>query len=320
MRAFIEAQGSLLHLQVRGAHSRPPVGGGLRQNIYAFSRASRRRLLQFMARLKTRKIRATFVTLTFKGCPSAKEAKEALKRFTMRVRRKFEEVSGVWRMEYQERGSIHFHMLMFNLPFWKQAELQATWEKCTREEMSRADIRLVHGTRMVMSYISKYIAKVDQGIRKTSLVNDAYQHDTGESSAGRFWGYINKELLPLGEVKSGVLTDDETIRRLSEYAWEIVGSDDQYGNLSFHLFSENAILLCENAIDEGGMEMDDWISSTQFTEREWRDIDYIANHFSDAELETPVAQPKPIIGRPSVARLVQPSILGWLCHAEYVPA
>jgi len=275
MKAYFEAQGSLLHLKVRGHKSAPPPHNHKRGIIRVFSRASRRRLMRFMARLKTRKIRATFLTLTFTGYPSNEEAKNALKRFTMRLRRAFSSCSGIWRLEFQERGSIHFHLLLFNLPFWKQALVQEIWTVCTREERSIVHIKLVHGARSVMSYISKYIAKPDERSEITSLDDGSYQHASAGGLAGRFWGWINKELLPLGQKFEGVLTDDYTIKSVSAWAWKLSGAENTYLNLSFHLFADNAEWFWHMFIERGGMDMDEWRWSQYLTVSEQVQAEYV---------------------------------------------
>lgn len=275
MKAYFEAQGSLLHLKVRG-HKSPPVPHNHKRGIIrVFSRASRRRLMRFMARLKTRKIRATFITLTFSGWPTNEEAKNALKRFTMRLRRAFPQCSGVWRMEFQERGAIHFHLLLFKLPFWKQEVLQRVWEACTREVRSIVDIRLVHGARSIMSYIAKYIAKPDERTEITSLEDGSYQHGSAGGLSGRFWGWINKELLPLGQKYEGVLTDDYTIKSVSAWAWKLSGVENTYRNISFHLFADNAEWFWAMFIERGGMDMDEWRWSRYLTVSEERQAEYV---------------------------------------------
>lgn len=270
-----------------------------------------------MARLKVRKIRATFITLTFTGMVSHVEAKRAFKQFSMRLRRAFEQTSAIWRLEYQtKRGAIHFHLLCFNLPFWEQAKLQKTWEACTGEVRSIVDIRLVHGARSIMGYVSKYIAKVDERVT-TSLDDGSYQHGEGGGSAGRFWGYINKELLPLGQKFSGVLTNRQVIRSLSSFAWSLLGSENPYNSISFHLFADNAFWLCENAIDAGGCWLDEWEYTTRDHTTGHNSSHPYTSRFSEAELE---ANPVPTLGRlvkGERSELAQPLISGWLAQASF---
>ena len=312
MKAHIEAQGSLLSLKVLGFKSQHNPHGSKRGIIRVFSAASRRRLMRFMARLKTRKIRATFITLTFTEVISNERAKQVFKRFSMRLRRAYATVSVVWRMEFQERGAIHFHLLCFNLPFWKQTELQETWEDCTEEDRSIVHIKLVHGARSVMAYISKYIAKKDERSEIASLDDGSYQHAPREDLSGRFWGWINKELLPLGQKLSGVLLESATIRSLSSFMWALIGSDNPYNSVSAHLFADNATWLCERAIEEGGLFSDEYNWSLCITTKHYEDMEYIATHLppephSGGRFEHLVDH-----ARPRSAGTVQPCISDWV--------
>lgn len=312
MIAFIEAQGSLLSMRVTGFKPRPAPHGHKRGIIRVFSKQSRLRLMRFLARLKTRKIRATFITLTFTEIVSNEEAKKVFKRFAMRIRRKFQQASCVWRMEFQARGAIHFHLLVFNLPFWKQADLQRVWESCTHEERSIVDIRLVHGAKMIMAYVSKYIAKLDERSGITSLEDDTYQHAPRDDLSGRFWGWINKELLPLGQVIAGVLNDRGTIKSLSSFIWCLLKSDNPYNSLSFHLFCDNARWLCERAIEEGGCFLDEWEFSVKDHSAHTATHSPYTEQFSETELSLISV---PTIGkmyRPSEASLSQPVTSSWL--------
>jgi hypothetical protein len=317
--AYIEAQGSLLTMTVKGFKSNRQGFGGKRGIIRTFSQASRRRLLRFMARLKVRKIRATFLTLTFSEMVTHEIARTVFKRFTMRIRRAYPAASAVWRLEYQpKRGAIHYHLICFNLPFWKQADVQKTWEDCTHEQRSIVDIRLIHGARSIMAYVSKYVAKVDTS-PPASLDDGSYQHGEREPSCSRFWGYINKELLPLGEVVAGVLTDRQTIKSLSSLCWSILGSDNPYNSLSFHLFCDNARWLCERAIEEGGALMDEWEYTVKDHSSPKPTYSPFTEHFSEPELELISV---PTIGRPvkgSRSDTLQPLIGGWVGRSSLTP-
>jgi len=280
LKAYIEAQGSLLSLKVMGFKSSSSLNTAKRGIIRTFSAASRRRLMRFMARLKVRKIRATFITLTFTEMVTHEQAKTVFKRFSMRLRRAYPQASVVWRLEYQpKRGAIHYHLLCFRLPFWEQKKLQETWEECTCEDRSIVDIRLVHGARSVMGYVSKYIAKIDNEA-PASLDDGSYQHEGRGPALSRFWGYINKELLPLGQKLSGVLLDRATIKSLSSFMWALIGSDNPYNSVSAHLFADNATWLCERAIEEGGLFSDEYGWSLCITNQHYDDMEFIATHLS----------------------------------------
>jgi len=240
-------------MKLKTSYTPPGHDPGLRGAVSTFTRASRRRMMEFMARLKIEKVRATFLTLTFSGTPSAAEAKAALKRFTMRMRRKYGRASGVWRMEFQVRGTPHFHLLLFGLPFIPQDKLQLVWEACTGEEKSILDIRLVGSRKKMTNYISKYIAKMPDDEHSTSLEDDAYQHASEKDPPGRFWGYINKNALPFGDAHEGTLIDRDVFLYLH---WTIRKLSRGRGAPSLSratLFSEDAHEIFAHAMRLGGL-------------------------------------------------------------------
>jgi hypothetical protein len=175
--------------------------------------------------------------------------------------RSFPEASAVWRMEYQKRGSIHFHLLVFNLPFWDWKEILSAWKRITHQSLARVDIRLVKSRRGVMSYVSKYIAKVQKRIRKTFLVFVPYLHVGRKWRKGRFWGIHNKKTLPLAQKFTGFLVDGHLIKRLSKAAWEIIGFETKFASISFHLFHDHAVSLWEMYMKTGGLMPDEYKDS-----------------------------------------------------------
>lgn len=304
-------------MKVLGRKYKRPYTGGIRSRIRSFSAKSRVRLMRFMARLKMSGVRATFITLTFRGYPTNAQAKRMLHAFVQVIRRNSSEASAVWRMEYQGRGSIHFHLLCFNLPYWDWQDLLETWKRITRQDIARVDIRLVRSRRGVQSYVSKYIAKVDKGNRKTFFISPPYLHGGRKWRKGRFWGYHNKKLLPLGEVVAGVLTNNSTINRLSDAAWKIIGAATRFNSISFSLFHDHSISLAIRNIETGGLFLDEWMWSKDLTPREQRDLDYTTKHFSEAELEKLKAEVPTFKSRPRSARSVQPCTLTWTRRASF---
>src|SRR5215207_11429522 len=95
-------------------------GGGIRDRVRGFSRASRRNLLRRLASInrsafKAFKGRLISITLTYPHeYPEDPEVcKNHLKALRRRLQRKVGEFAGFWRMGIQERGAWHFHLLLF---------------------------------------------------------------------------------------------------------------------------------------------------------------------------------------------------------------
>lgn len=268
MKAELIAQGELLTMKVKHQNVNRKGGGGVRGKIVSFSPASRRRMMQFMARIQSHKFSAKFITLTFGGSPTNEQAKKALKRFAERLKRRDKNSAAVWRMEFQpKRGAIHFHLMAFKVRYWNQRDLQRAWEGCTGEARSIVHVKEIANHRMMRNYIAKYIAKVDRSL-PTSLEEGTYSHAPRSDTEGRQWGYIMKNALPLGEEAGGVLIDGHVIAALSNMAWQKIGTDNRYGSLSFTLFTPFAYELLDSALARGGLDYDDFkhgaIDSTVF--------------------------------------------------------
>lgn len=213
-----------------------------------FTVASRRRLIELTARLRVRKIRTSFLTLTFAGTPTAENAKIAFKRLRMRFDRKYPKWSAIWRMEHQTRGAIHFHLICFNLPFIAQAALQNIWQGCTREPLSIVHISLVKGgDREVMSYVSKYVAKLLPDEISTSLDKAPYPHVQPDETddPGRFWGTINRSKLPWA-VRRKVCFDD-MIAFNNLWSWMTAATKGKIGEYRHNArcYADNVYVLIE---------------------------------------------------------------------------
>jgi len=217
----VSAQGALFEVRFVSHETSEQHHAPVRGEIKGFSRASRRRLLELFARLDVTGTRAKFITFTFAGTPTPKEAKQALRRLIMRLQRRYPEWSAVWRMEAQKRGSPHFHMLAFNLPYIPQKELLKMWSECTREPLSIVDIRAVRNRKHAMAYVSKYVGKVEKSEatpdpdEKTLLENGSYLHG---DLTGRVWGYVNKAQLPFAAVETMLIDDPDLAHYIRWYA------------------------------------------------------------------------------------------------------
>lgn len=315
MRCHFEAQGSLLVLKLLDGLSRPNNNSPVRGRIRRFSSNARRRLIRFMARMRMKGCRATFITLTFKGYPTNAVAKMALHAFLQRIARRCKIASCVWRMEYQKRGSVHFHLLCFNLPYWDWKEILTAWKACSRQHTARIHVTLIKSRRGVMNYVSKYIAKMEKKGGHTFFIQVPYLHGYKKWRKGRFWGYHNKKHLPLGQKYEGVLVNDNLIKKLSNAAWEIIGTETRYNSVSFHLFTDNAFHLFKSYLKQGGLTMDEWRNSQQITSREYKNFAYQERRFSEGDLKNDYVKPKPSLSRGRAAILLAPCTKGWVSRA-----
>ena len=105
------------------------VGGGQRGTVSAFSRASRKRMLERLARLQPEDAQGpmSMITLTYgEQFPDAQGAKRDLVAFWKRVRRAFLGAGAIWRVEFQKRGAPHFHLIFYG-PYLPKGLLQLWW-------------------------------------------------------------------------------------------------------------------------------------------------------------------------------------------------
>jgi hypothetical protein len=175
-------------------------GGGIRDRVRGFSRASRRNLLRRLASVnrsafRTSKGRIIFVTLTYpREYPQDPVlCKGQLKALRKRLQREFEPFAAFWRMGIQQRGAWHFHLLLFVGPsFGPVGELRRFISSCWYEVTGKvSEGHLRAGTRVeavkkwreATSYAERYMAKPEEF--PDGLLT------------GRIWGIWNEDLLPV---------------------------------------------------------------------------------------------------------------------------
>ena len=173
-------------------------GGGIRDRVRGFSRASRRNLLRHLASINRSAFRAfkgriIFVTLTYPyEYPEDPEfCKRHLKALRKRLQREFGTFAAFWRMGIQRRGAWHFHLLLFVGPsIGPVGELRrfisSSWHEVTGK-VSEGHLRTGTSVEAVMkwkeatSYVERYMAKPEE-------FPEGLQ-------TGRIWGLWNEELL-----------------------------------------------------------------------------------------------------------------------------
>ena len=208
LRVDWQVQGSVVKVEVKGCQ-RAPASGGLRSPVTEFSRKSRMRLIELLARLdfESGHELPKFMTLTTLTMYHPRVMKKFLKEFLRRMKRAWPSASAVWRMDFQERGAVHFHFIWLGLPYFPIEELRAMWAAIVDEECPQVDIGVIRTKRGVMFYASKYVAKVSDHELDLTLFNYVpywnTESDKDDGFVGRFWGVHNKANLPLGELSEG---------------------------------------------------------------------------------------------------------------------
>lgn len=193
------------------------ANGGIRGNVSGFSRASRKRMIELMA-----KVRNTgdilFLTLTYDDMAwlvKSDDHHADFEAFRRRFERAFPHWRAIWRIEVKQRKSgmlrsmhvPHFHLLVFtgrtddanekNVESFRAWGADA-WQAITK---SKTPAHLLYGfhvtrlrnRRMAHSYVSKYIGKRD---------------DDG-MEIGRRWGRIGRFNTTASE--EFLLSDDENV-------------------------------------------------------------------------------------------------------------
>jgi hypothetical protein len=175
-----------------GKHWRAEGIGGKRGEIQGFSSASRRRLMALMAQVDRTQLtrKPLFITLTYpRDYPaSARVYKAHLKEFLRRFNRRYPHTPIIWRLEYQERGAPHYHLMVFTRWFIPWRWVAGQWYEATgaREYLtliSGTETRAIRSWRGVQFYAAKYMSK-------------SKALPSGERP-GRLWGVACRKDLPI---------------------------------------------------------------------------------------------------------------------------
>lgn len=230
----VEIQGDVIRLKT--INTDPPGPPKTKRGLVTvFSRKSRRRLLEFLARTQYSGKPRVFLTLTYpSNMNDAKQGKQHLWAFLERVRRRYPRASAIWRIEYQQRGAVHFHLLFFELPFWDADDIRRIWGEIIGEQNPRIEIKTCRSKRKSTYYVAKYMAKVaDQG--EGIFINLPYLH------AGRHWGYFNKPSIPMAElVLFEVLGDFKAF-------WDLRRALDRFYPKRMKSYGGGAMMFSQNA-------------------------------------------------------------------------
>jgi hypothetical protein len=236
----IQAQGRLLRVKATLVEDELRRGGGARGNVTEFSSQSRVRLFRLIARLKTPehkgyRSKVSFVTLTTKEIFHPRVFKVFLFRLFRRMRKRFPGTAIIWRLEYQDRGAPHAHLILYNAPYIDKKALQKVWGGIVGEEQPFTRIELIRVYKKLVNYVAKYVAKRQDG---GGFNNVTYSDRTEKisakdlESAGRVWGVYNRAALPYDDLVTGWIPQDGAwymIRRYCQTFYPFLEDEVEYG-------------------------------------------------------------------------------------------
>ena len=232
------AGGSLLKAH-RGGVPDAVMGGGKRGDIKGFSSQARRRLMYFIASVRRDASLPLFITLTYPEVfPDPKTSKRHLDVFFKRLSRAFPGHGTVWKLEPQQRGAPHFHLMTWGCDFSAVAEF-VPWAWFPIAGGGDLNHLLWHGGKLgnqhcvqqvrkfegVRSYASKYLGKTFEVA------------GWSEQWTGRFWGVVNRSNIPQGELVQEEVTEQKALELL-RYERRFAGLNKFRSNKSLTVFCD----------------------------------------------------------------------------------
>jgi len=204
----ITFQGELIKAHCRSITDRDARPGGDRSAIRTFSPAARKNMLETVSRIDWTQTRATFITLTYhQPVDNAATCKSHLRTFLKRLYRKYGEKVVLWRMDTQQRGCWHFHLIVFELPYAPRTKPDGSglldwWRDITGQStITQFDIQLIRTARKARSYVAKYVGKVGD----LAVYLDYLANLPEALLPGRFWGIENRKNITWAELTTWVM-------------------------------------------------------------------------------------------------------------------
>lgn len=198
------AQGSLLEVKLSSVTRN--ASGGRKRAITDFSACSRRSLLKSFARTNYTG-KSIFVTLTYgQEYPTPKQAKRHLDTLFKRVKRKFPKASGYWRLEFQKRGAVHFHIIFFNLPYWDKRDVKKAWAQVIGREYCDNGYRKPQykrgGVRQHLR-VNRVLGRSSAVMRYPSATRPPFTRIELVRSRRGAWSYVSKYIAKQGAHERG---------------------------------------------------------------------------------------------------------------------
>jgi len=239
-------QGELVMVQCN-RYRQVPLPSTKRGRIVGFSRASRFRLLKFIASVDWQAaLPCLFVTLTYPdACVATRSTLRNQHRYL--IHRHFEralqvQVPMIWRVEWKPRLSgantgiylPHIHLLLFGVKFLPVELIRERWKATIgHQDWCSVWVEQCATHKHAAMYVAKYCGKIEPGIR--SLDKNAYLN------SGRQYGYTRKELIPLCERTRHVIDNQAVVDACRIEASQILRHYDLAEDESFTVLGQDAI-------------------------------------------------------------------------------
>jgi hypothetical protein len=166
-RLAIAMHGEMLELKYK-LPERQGHTTGTRGDVCGFSPKSRTRMRKLLAALHSERMQndSLFVTLTYPSVyPDApRDQKSHLTAFVKRLVRRFPGLGVVWKVELQERGAPHFHVLTIGQRFIPHEWIARVWYEVVGSGdpshlAAGTQIKAPENKKAVKKYMGKYLAK-----------------------------------------------------------------------------------------------------------------------------------------------------------------
>lgn len=230
--------------------------GGRRGTVQTFSKASRRRLLRQVAKVR-RDVPTLFITLTYPDIfpTDPTKWKRDLKTFAERLKRYCPEASLIWRLELQVRksgvneGKIapHYHLLVYGLidskafeidkfRFWlSESWFQVVGSHNEKHLLAGTNCTVMRSWQGSMAYAAKYLTKIEE---------NSYEN------IGRHWGVYFRGDLPEAESVALEITDEQAVKIIRWFRKFSGVSNRSYESLTIFLNASHWLESIERMIDE----------------------------------------------------------------------
>lgn len=192
LKPFVEVSPQGDYISLRSTGRVTASSKSERGVIAGFSFRSRSRLMKKIAQLKRHHL-PVFVTLTYPSVfpKDFEEYKYHVHKFLVYLFREFPGAGVIWKLEFQDRGAAHFHLLIWGVPLdvlmnyvpgsWYKIAgggdiNHLYWHQGLLGNGNKHCVQAVRSWRGVKSYAAKYMGKLDERIENT----------------GRFWGIRGK--------------------------------------------------------------------------------------------------------------------------------